>query len=81
MQVEFMKEVMSAKAPSSYDRHVYFLDFEQFGTANPTYVNMIREPVERIASSFYYSRAIAARRSDPMPRKVPRFLREVGCSK
>lgn len=75
-QVEFVEEVMSMKAPCSYDRHIYFLDFEEFGHANPTYVNMIRDPVDRIASSFYYSRAIAARRSDPKLRKAPRWLRE-----
>ncbi|XP_065284809.1 uronyl 2-sulfotransferase isoform X1 [Dermacentor albipictus] len=76
-QAEFVEEVMSLRAPCSYDRHVYFLDFEEFGHANPTYINMVRDPVDRIASSFYYSRAIAARRRDPTLRKVPpRWLRE-----
>ncbi|XP_077498248.1 heparan sulfate 2-O-sulfotransferase pipe [Amblyomma americanum] len=74
-QAQFVEEVTSAKAPCSYDRHVYFLDFEKFGQANPAYVNIIRDPVDRIASSFYYSRAIAARRSDPTRRKA-RWLRE-----
>lgn len=75
VQAQFVEEVTSTKAPCSYDRHVYFLDFEEFGQANPAYVNVIRDPVDRIASSFYYSRAIAARRSHPTRRKA-RWLHE-----
>lgn len=75
-QEELVEEVMSTEVPSSYDRHVYFLNFEKFGCSNPTYVNMIREPVERIASSFYYSRAVAARRRNATRCKALGVLQE-----
>ncbi|KAH6923042.1 hypothetical protein HPB50_020766 [Hyalomma asiaticum] len=40
---------------------------------------MIREPVERIASSFYYSRAVAARRRNATRCKALGVLQESCC--
>ena len=37
-----------------YDRHLYFIDFSQFGFPNPTYINVVRDPVDRFVSGFYY---------------------------
>lgn len=59
-QAKFVREMSAAPAPCSYDRHVYFLDFGLFGEPSPAYVNVIRDPVDRLVSSFYYRRAVAA---------------------
>ena len=42
--------------PLSYVKHVNFLNFEEFGRKNPIYINMVRHPVERVISWYYYIR-------------------------
>lgn len=41
----------------SYDRHIYYTNFTMFDAPAPVYVNMVRDPVERFISSFYYRRS------------------------
>ena len=43
--------------PLSYCKHLNFLNFEEFDKQNPIYINMVRHPVERVISWFYYIRA------------------------
>ena len=40
----------------SYSKHMNFLNFEEFNRTNPVYVNMVRHPVERVISWYYYQR-------------------------
>ena len=42
--------------PLSYVKHVNFLNFEEFDKKNPIYINMVRHPVERVISWYYYIR-------------------------
>ncbi|XP_066963123.1 LOW QUALITY PROTEIN: uncharacterized protein [Macrobrachium rosenbergii] len=47
-------------APShalSYDRHLYYTNFTGLGMNPPVYINIVRDPVERFISSFYYRRS------------------------
>ena len=37
-----------------YERHLYFTDFSKFGFPNPIYINLVRDPVDRFASAFYF---------------------------
>jgi hypothetical protein len=37
-------------------RHIFYLNFKNFGLAQPAYMNIIRHPVERCVSRFYYER-------------------------
>jgi hypothetical protein len=37
-----------------YDSHVRFLDFHEQGKPQPLYINLLREPVARAVSSYYY---------------------------
>ncbi|XP_047476009.1 heparan sulfate 2-O-sulfotransferase pipe-like [Penaeus chinensis] len=46
----------SAEPRLSFDRHVYFTNFSTLGLKMPVYLNLIRDPVEKAASRFYYSR-------------------------
>nr|XP_002130122.1 uronyl 2-sulfotransferase-like [Ciona intestinalis] len=51
--VEFLHE----QSPGyMYIRHQYFIDFTRFGQKQPLYVNMIRDPVSRFESFYYFSR-------------------------
>lgn len=36
--------------PLSYDRHVYFVDFTDFGRKNPIYFSLVREPISKYES-------------------------------
>ncbi|XP_042211911.1 uronyl 2-sulfotransferase-like [Homarus americanus] len=40
----------------SFDRHVYFTNFTSLGLKMPIYLNLIRDPVEKMVSRFYYAR-------------------------
>lgn len=42
--------------PFVYVKHINFLNFEQFGKQQPLFINMVRHPVERTISWFYYIR-------------------------
>ena len=42
--------------PLSYVKHLNFLNFEEFDRKNPIYINMVRHPVERVISWYYYIR-------------------------
>lgn len=41
-------------APVVYDQHVRYTDFSALGV-RPAYINIVREPVDRLVSSYYYS--------------------------
>ncbi|GJQ76976.1 hypothetical protein Trydic_g15172 [Trypoxylus dichotomus] len=49
--------VSSYEAPSVYIKHVCFTNFSEFGIPEPIYVNLVRDPIERVISWYYYVRA------------------------
>nr|CAB3267572.1 uronyl 2-sulfotransferase-like [Phallusia mammillata] len=46
-----------------YIRHLNFLDFESCNSSNPIYINIIRDPVERAVTTYYYRRFGFAKQS------------------
>lgn len=42
---------------SVYVKHVCYTNFTKFNLPTPIYVNLVRDPIERIISWFYYIRA------------------------
>ena len=44
------------KKPWLYERHVHFLDTQQYGLDLPVYINFIRHPVDRFVSQYYFYR-------------------------
>uniref|UniRef100_A0A1B6DBH8 Sulfotransferase domain-containing protein n=1 Tax=Clastoptera arizonana TaxID=38151 RepID=A0A1B6DBH8_9HEMI len=42
--------------PLTFDRHVYFVNFTSFGRQSPTFLNLVRDPIDKATSRFYYSR-------------------------
>ncbi len=36
--------------PLSYDRHVYFFDFADFGSPNPVWFSLVRDPIRKFES-------------------------------
>ena len=79
-QQQLAETLTSFSKPTVWVRHYNFLDFDSFGLASPTWVNLVRDPVERVISNFYYRRAgwnIVEKKlafpDEPLP--DPEFLR------
>jgi dermatan/chondrotin sulfate uronyl 2-O-sulfotransferase UST len=53
---EVTKRVRDEAVPVTFDRHVYFLNFSQYDRQSPTYINLVRDPIDKAASRFYYRR-------------------------
>jgi len=67
--------------PSAYVKHVCFVNFTQFDLDMPIYVNMVRDPVERVISWYYYVRApwyfVERKRAFPdLPLPNPNWLKK-----
>lgn len=52
-----VEEILNVEQPASYSKHVAYIDFEDLDYPEPIYMNLVRDPVERIISWFYYIRA------------------------
>lgn len=44
------------KLPGFYHGHIAFIDFPRFGVIQPLYIQIIREPLERLISHYYFVR-------------------------
>merc|ERR1712106_420328 len=67
--------------PSVYVKHVCFVNFTQFDMGMPIYVKLVRDPVERVISWYYYVRApwyfVERKRAFPdLPLPNPNWLRK-----
>lgn len=49
--------VSSYDPPGVYIKHVCFTNVSSFGLPEPIYINLVRDPVERVISWYYYVRA------------------------
>ncbi|XP_052843961.1 heparan sulfate 2-O-sulfotransferase pipe isoform X4 [Drosophila gunungcola] len=50
-------EVLNCSRANTYTKHVAFLDFSHLDEPWPIYINLVRDPIERLVSWFYYARA------------------------
>ncbi|CAH1258028.1 UST [Branchiostoma lanceolatum] len=53
---QFVQMVDKLPRPSIYEKHIYYVDFQTFGKQQPTYINLVRDPLERRISGYYYMR-------------------------
>ena len=60
-----VKNISRLEQPFLYDRHIYFIDFSIYGYTTPVYINLVRDPVERFVSSYYYERQVRKENYNP----------------
>ncbi|CAH1267882.1 UST [Branchiostoma lanceolatum] len=53
---QFAQMVDRLPTPSIYDKHIFYVDFHQFGLQQPMYINLVRDPLEQRISDYYYMR-------------------------
>lgn len=57
--MDLLKEVQligDLSPPFLYSRHIHYIDFAKYGMAPPIYINMIRDPIDRFISQYYFQR-------------------------
>ncbi|XP_026762765.1 heparan sulfate 2-O-sulfotransferase pipe [Galleria mellonella] len=79
---EILVNLVSAhEPPASYIKHVCYTNFTRYGYPSPIYVNVVRDPVERVISWYYYVRApwyyVERKRAFPdLPLPDPAWLKK-----
>ena len=83
-QRELVNEAYSLKRPAVFSRHIHFVNFAQYldlatdGNASlPVYFSMVRDPVERFRSYYYYCRR---RRDLAKVERIPQFVKKQNIS-
>nr|CAH7731150.1 unnamed protein product [Callosobruchus chinensis] len=56
-QASLAAMVSSYEPPGVYIKHVCFTNVSNFGFPEPIYINLVRDPIERVISWYYYVRA------------------------
>lgn len=49
-------EITLLPRPLLFLRHLHFVDFQKYNVTKPAYINMVRNPVDRFVSHYYFSR-------------------------
>lgn len=55
-QVELMQNISNIPQPFLYTRHVHFLNFTSLRIEQPVYINIIRDPINRFLSNYFFRR-------------------------
>ncbi|XP_006811231.1 uronyl 2-sulfotransferase-like [Saccoglossus kowalevskii] len=55
-QLELVQRITSLPRPATFYRHTVFIDFLRFGAQRPIYINIIRRPLDRLVSEYYFKR-------------------------
>ncbi|CAD7083099.1 unnamed protein product [Hermetia illucens] len=56
-QQELAEVITDLPEPSVFIKHVCYTNFTKFSLPAPIYINVVRDPIERVISWFYYVRA------------------------
>nr|XP_054753124.1 uronyl 2-sulfotransferase-like [Lytechinus pictus] len=55
-EAKLVSTLNQVQRPYLYQRHLYFVDFRRYGAAQPKYINIIRDPLSRMVSQYYFQR-------------------------
>ncbi|KAH8327803.1 hypothetical protein KR067_000412 [Drosophila pandora] len=56
-QNDLVAELLTRQKPHIYSQHIAYINFTRFHLPKPIYINLIRDPIDRIISWHYYIRA------------------------
>lgn len=56
-QQQEVEKVLNRDEPGAFVSHMNWINFTEFSEPKPIYINMVRDPVERVISWFYYVRS------------------------
>ncbi|CAF1310792.1 unnamed protein product [Didymodactylos carnosus] len=56
LQQQFVEKLMKYPAKTVFERHIYFINFNDYNHSQPIYINLLRQPVSRAISDYYYTR-------------------------
>ena len=56
MQLLTEVDTFDRTQPWLFDRHLHFVDFTSYNRTTPLYINVVRKPVDRFLSKYYYRR-------------------------
>ncbi|XP_068610047.1 uronyl 2-sulfotransferase a [Brachionichthys hirsutus] len=55
-QMGLMNNISNIPPPFLYERHIHFLNFSRAGLDQPVYINIIRDPISRFLSNYFFRR-------------------------
>ncbi|XP_077977255.1 uronyl 2-sulfotransferase-like isoform X2 [Glandiceps talaboti] len=55
-QIDLVNIISALDPPFLFQRHFHFIDFAKFGGIEPVYINIIRDPINRFTSQYYFKR-------------------------
>ncbi|XP_070572978.1 uronyl 2-sulfotransferase-like [Ptychodera flava] len=55
-QAQLVERISNLPRPATFYRHTNFIDFRRFGHKNPIYINVVRRPLNRLVSEYYFKR-------------------------
>ncbi|XP_077996011.1 uronyl 2-sulfotransferase-like [Glandiceps talaboti] len=55
-QSVLVQRISDLSRPATFYRHTHFIDFTRFGYENPIYINIVRQPLSRLISDYYFRR-------------------------
>ena len=58
VEKSLVQSLQRKQTPWLYNRHIRILNFTKYGYEMPEYINIIREPIDRARSHFYYSHGL-----------------------
>ena len=61
----YFLEQASTRARTVYVQHQYYINFTQHHQQQPTYINLMRDPVDHLISSYYYKRTVILQNKSP----------------
>ncbi|XP_050334469.1 heparan sulfate 2-O-sulfotransferase pipe-like isoform X3 [Bactrocera neohumeralis] len=56
VQREIVEEIIAENEPLSYVEHINWINFTEFGHNKPIYINLVRHPIDKVVSAYYYIR-------------------------
>ncbi|XP_068199018.1 uronyl 2-sulfotransferase a isoform X2 [Antennarius striatus] len=55
-RIDLMRNISNIPPPFLYERHVHFLNFSRVRLEEPVYINIIRDPISRFLSNYFFRR-------------------------